>query len=107
MGATTAEVKALTDSNLDFNAWLDAQFAMKPGVSAWQVAIDLGVDKWDGNGDKIPDLIGSNDGLDNVLWYRLFKSPDVLRQRIVLALSEIFVVSVRNMPIPWGQRPLA
>lgn len=103
MGATTAEVKALTDSNLDFNAWLDAQFAMKPGVSAWQVAIDLGVDKWDGKGDKIPDLIGSNDGLDNVLWYRLFKSPDVLRQRIVLALSEIFVVSVRNMPIPWGQ----
>lgn len=105
LGATTAEVKALTDSGLNFNAWLDAQFAMAPRRAAWDLAKDLGIDTLDADGDKehIPDLIGRNDGLDNVLWYRLFTSPDVLRQRIVLALSEIFVVSIRNMPIPWGQ----
>ncbi|WP_290645754.1 DUF1800 domain-containing protein [Aquabacterium sp.] len=103
LGATTAEVKALTDSGLNFNAWLDAQFAMVPVTSAWQIASDLGIGKLDQNKDGIPDLIGSDFGLDNALWYRLFKSPDVLRQRIVLALSEIFVVSIRNMPIPWGQ----
>lgn len=103
LGATTAEVKALTDSGLNFNAWLDAQFAMAPGTSAWQIADDLGVSKLDLNNDGISDLINSDVGLDNVLWYRLFTSQDVLRQRIVLALSEIFVVSMRNMPVPWGQ----
>jgi uncharacterized protein (DUF1800 family) len=96
LGATTTEVDALTSSQLNFDAWLDAQFAMPPGRSAWQLAKDLGV-------DTNPKSIDADTGLDNVLWYRLLKSPDVLRQRIVLALSEIFVVSMNNMPIPWGQ----
>lgn len=103
LGATTAEVKALTDSGLKFDAWLDVQFAIPPGASAWQTLSDLGIAKLDQDKDGIPDLIGSDVGLDNILWHRLFTSQDVLRQRIALALSEIFVVSIRNMPIPWGQ----
>ncbi|MGC4061104.1 MAG: DUF1800 family protein [Aquabacterium sp.] len=35
--------------------------------------------------------------------YRLLNAPDVLRQRVVLALSQHFVVSLRNMPVPRGQ----
>jgi len=96
LGATTAEVKALTASKLDFNTWLDQQFAVAPVGSLWQLAMDLGQ-------AKDADNIAKNAIVDNILWYRLFNAKDVLRQRIVLALSEIFVVSMNNLPIPWGQ----
>ncbi len=96
LGATTAEVNALTASKLDFHAWLDQQFAVKPVGSLWQLAMDLGQANGTANIDK-------NTIVDNLLWYRLFNAKDVLRQRIVLALSEIFVVSMNNLPIPWGQ----
>lgn len=42
-------------------------------------------------------------GVDNVIWWGLFNAKDELRQRVMFALSEIFVTSVRNMPIPYGQ----
>lgn len=109
LGATTSEAVSLMNSGLDFSAWLNAQFAMPArsanGVdlnsrTAAQLAADLNIHDASQNP---PRYIGSDYGLDNVLWFRLFTAPDVLRQRIVLALSEIFVVSVRNMPIPWGQ----
>ena len=32
----------------------------------------------------------------------MLRRMDVLRQRVVLALSEVFVISLRNMPVPWG-----
>ncbi|KGM42020.1 hypothetical protein JY96_08140 [Aquabacterium sp. NJ1] len=96
LGATTAEVNALIAGKLDFHAWLDQQFAVKPVGSLWQIAKDLGQAEGTAN-------IAKNTIVDNILWYRLFNAKDVLRQRIVLALSEIFVVSMNNLPIPWGQ----
>lgn len=104
LGATPASIGNLLDLKLDYNAWLDAQFAMPArtagsatldGTTAWQLCASAG----------FTDMAfqSSDWGLDNVLWYRLFSAQDVLRQRVVLALSEIFVVSVRNLPVPWGQ----
>ena len=45
----------------------------------------------------------SLDGVDATLWRKLIASPDQLRQRVVLALSEIFVVSMNGLPIAWPQ----
>ncbi|WP_082938224.1 DUF1800 family protein [Mitsuaria sp. 7] len=45
----------------------------------------------------------SLDGVDASLWRKLISSPDQLRQRVVLALSEIFVVSMNGLPIAWPQ----
>ncbi|WP_431289131.1 DUF1800 domain-containing protein [Roseateles chitinivorans] len=45
----------------------------------------------------------SLDGTDATLWRKLISSPDQLRQRVVLALSEIFVVSMNGLPIAWPQ----
>ncbi len=40
-------------------------------------------------------------GVDNTLWRKLISAQDVLRQRVVLALSEIFVVSMAGLPVYW------
>jgi len=49
----------------------------------------------------------STAGLDNSLWRKLISSPDALRQRMVLALSEICVVSVSGIDAPWRQFAVA
>ena len=40
-------------------------------------------------------------GADNSIWRKLISSPDQLRQRTVLALSEILVVSMNGLPVAW------
>lgn len=100
LGATPDGINELLALG-SFDAWLDQQFALPVGTPVFDMAQALGVATAIENGEfKYQD---DDTGLDNVLWFRLFKAPDVLRQRIVLALSEIFVVSQRNMPVPWGQ----
>lgn len=110
LSAPMAEVTRLVNGGLNYKAWLDEQFA-KPartdsatalnGRTAFQLALDQGALALDASGQNYAH-IGGDFGLDSALWFRLITSDDVLRQRIVLALSEIFVVSQRNMPIPWG-----
>jgi uncharacterized protein (DUF1800 family) len=102
LGATPASISSLVGMGgpdagayAAYSAWLDAQFAMTPGPSLWQTAWNYGF--------MAAAKVDGDDGMDNLLWYRLFTAQDELRQRIVLALSEIFVVSVRNMAVPWGQ----
>ena len=93
LGATQAAIDQVTQ--LGFGGWLDQQFAMPLSDSLWS---------WmQAQGFQAVTYKSSDMGMDQALWYRLINSPDVLRQRVVLALSQIFVVSVRNMPVPWGQ----
>jgi len=40
-------------------------------------------------------------GVDNTLWRKAMGAPDQLRQRVVLALSEIFVISMLGIPVNW------
>ncbi len=93
LGASTAGIASVMQ--LGYGPWLDQQFAMPLSESLWRWA--------QAKGFQVPAYKASDMGMDHALWYRLINSPDVLRQRVVLALSEIFVVSVRNMPVPWGQ----
>lgn len=93
LGATPAEVAAIVA--LGGDAWFDAQLAMPVGPSMWQWAIDRGYAN--------RAFARSDYGLDQALWWRLCTAQDVLRQRLVLALSEIFVVSPLNMVAYWRQ----
>ena len=45
----------------------------------------------------------SQAGLDNTMWRKFITSPDLLRQRVVLALTEIFVVSPGGINTSWRQ----
>ena len=93
LGSTQAEVDAIVAQGAD--AWFDAQVAMPPGASIWQWAID--------HGYANRAFARSDYGLDQAMWWRLCTAQDVLRQRMVLALSEIFVVSPLNMVAYWRQ----
>ena len=89
--ASDTEIVAL--QSLGYSAWLDAQFAMprSPSHFDWLLA--------NGYGDVAN--INNFSGTDNTLWRKLITSPDLLRQRVALALSEIFVVSMTGLPIAW------
>lgn len=90
-GATDAQVREVQQQG--YAAWIAAQMALpvSEGHAAWMQA----------RGYQVPENIDNFTGVDNTLWRKLLSAPDVLRQRIALALSEIFVVSMAGVPVAW------
>ena len=86
--ADIARVKAL-----GYSAWIDEQI----GVAGSQSHFDWMVAK----GYNATTFINSFAGVDNTLWRKFIASPDALRQRVTLALSEIFVISMSGLPVQW------
>ncbi len=82
--ADIAQVQKLGSS-----AWLDEQFAVprSSGYVAWLLS----------KGYDAVDLVNTQAGSNNMLWRKLLASPDVLRQRVTLALTEIIVVSISGI----------
>ena len=94
LGANQAQVDEVLRNG--YAEWLDAQLALPlstPSTFDWMVA----------RGWAAGVHLGSDSGVDNALWRRLMSSPDVLRQRVVFAMSQIFVVSINGMGVWWGQ----
>ena len=96
-GASRADITALQAGG--FSAWLDAQIATPRSQShfAWLAA----------KGYNAEAHRNSMQGLDPTLWRKFIGSPDPLRQRMVLALSEILVVSVLGVNLPFRQFAMA
>ena len=92
-GASKAQITALRGT--PYAAWIDDQFNLprSQGHCDWMTA----------QGYTSPDNLGQYRGLDNTLWRKFISSPDPLRQRITLALSEIFVVSLDGLNVWWPQ----
>ena len=78
---------------LGIEGWLDHQMALP----IRQTHVDWMLE----NGWGAERHRASFDGADATLWRKLFTAPDVLRQRVAYALSEIFVVSMQGLPVPW------
>ncbi len=93
LGAGKAQIAAVQSSG--YAAWLDSQFNLPAtqGHVDWLVA----------NGYDIEANRHITTGLDNTIWRKLVGSPDALRQRMVLALSEICVVSILGINSEWRQ----
>ena len=93
LGATKADIATVQASG--FAAWIDAQLALpqSPSHYDWLAAHGYNDEKYRNNAT----------GLDNTIWRKLIASPDALRQRVTLALSEICVVSVLGVSTPWRQ----
>lgn len=89
--ATSADIDAVKANG--YAAWLDAQFALplSGGHFDWMVA----------NGFATVEHRSDFGGVDSTLWRKLISAPDQLRQRVVLALSEVFVISMSGLPVPW------
>jgi uncharacterized protein (DUF1800 family) len=80
-------------------AWLDEQFAMPRTQSH--------VDWLRAQGVEVFEQRFSSGQIDYTLWRKFLSSPDQLRQRVVFALSQIFVVSTDAMDGYWPQFSLA
>ncbi len=87
LGSTSADIEQVR--SLGYSGWLDAQFALPRSSSNVEWLRSKGYDAVaNKNG-----TVGSND----MLWRKLLSSPDTLRQRVTLALSEIIVVSLNGL----------
>jgi uncharacterized protein (DUF1800 family) len=89
--ATYAEITNV--QNLGYSAWLENQFRAPrtQGYYAWLKA----------NGYVKVANRSNFSGIDNAIWRKLIASEDLMRQRVVLALSEIFVVSLTGLQEKW------
>ncbi len=85
-GFAASAVDIATVKTQGYAAWLDAQMALpvSDGHFDWMVAKGYAVDA---NRNSFA-------GADNTIWRKFMSAPDTLRQRVVLALSEVFVVSM-------------
>ena len=97
LGASRSDIAAAQASGL--SAWIDAQFALPQSQSHYDWLVASGY-----NDEKYRN---TTTGLDNTIWRKLIASPDALRQRVTLALSEICVVSVLGVSTPWRQFAVA
>ena len=87
LGSNAADIERVR--TLGYAGWLDEQFALPRSSSNvdW-----LKLKGYDDAANR-----NSQAGSNNMLWRKLLASPDVLRQRVTLALSEIIVVSISGI----------
>ncbi len=78
--------------NLGYADWLTQQFAVGRGISGWDWLELRGYYTIDAAG-----FYSQFYPVDNMLWQQLIASPDPVRQRMALALSEFFVVGMPGL----------
>src|SRR5512144_179810 len=87
VGASRAQIQRV--QALGYAGWLDEQFAAASQGTRWDWLVAQG---YDAAANK-----NSQAGFDACAWRQLLGSPDTLRQRIVLALSEILIVGIDGL----------
>jgi len=94
MGATRAQIARV--KTLGYAGWLDEQFALPGNGTRWDWLVAKGYD----------DIANKNGlaGFDPAVWRKLIASPDTLRQRVTLALSEFLVVGIDGLVNGGGWR---
>ena len=90
-GADRAQIEQLQSMGRD--AWLNEQFAMPRSMSHVEWLFASGFDAMTYQFSSSP--------LDYSVWRKFLSSPDVLRQRVVYALSQILVVSIDGVSSAW------
>ena len=87
MGANRLQIERVR--TLGYAGWLDEQFALPASATRWGFLAAAGLN----------DIAYKNSqaGFDAAAWAKLLSAPDTLRQRITLALSEVFVVAIDGL----------
>ena len=88
--ASTADIARVR--SMGYEAWLDAQLALPESQTGWDWLQAKGYGAIDTQ--EFFFAFGTNNFM---IWHQLFQSPDAVRRRWALALSEIFVVSWRGI----------
>ena len=87
MGANRAQIARV--QAIGYSAWIDEQFALAPSTTRWDALV--------AGGFSDPSYKNSEGGFDASAWRKVLASPDTLRQRVTLALSELFVTSIDSL----------
>jgi len=88
IGYSKADILSVTD--LGYAAWINGQFAKPRTQKFWDYLLAKGV-------DKEPRAIG----YDSLIWSQLMGNDELLRQRVGLALHDMWVVSIYGIPGSW------
>ncbi|MFZ6735748.1 DUF1800 domain-containing protein [Undibacterium sp. Ji42W] len=87
MGASRAQIARV--QTLGYAGWIDEQLSMPGNGSRWDWLVSKGFND--------VSYRNSQTGFDSTAWRKLISSPDTLRQRFTLALSEIIVVAIDGL----------
>ena len=87
MGANRAQIARV--QAIGYSAWLDEQMALPASTTRWDALVAAGFDA--------STYKNTEGGFDAVTWAKLLASPDTLRQRVTLALSEIMVTAIDGL----------
>ena len=87
MGASKTQIARV--QAIGYSAWIDEQIATAPSQTRWDALVAGG---FDAAANK-----NSEAGFDASAWRKLMSSPDTLRQRVTLALSELMVTSIDSL----------
>ncbi|HEY0747613.1 MAG TPA: DUF1800 family protein [Steroidobacteraceae bacterium] len=86
-GGSDADIQALQNQSNGIQGWLAQQFAMPVNPPGQLSNVD-----WM-QANNLISVMFDTTGVQSSLWRKLISSPDVLRQRIMLALTDLFVVN--------------
>lgn len=98
---STADIAALRATT--YAEWLDSQFNAPASLSGWDWLNQRGY----ADINKDTAYYDNSYPADYMIWYQLMKSPDGLRKRVALALSEICVVSTSGLDVSWRSHAMA
>jgi uncharacterized protein (DUF1800 family) len=100
MGVTRTQLASVQKTG--YAGWIQQQFAIPVQGSHydWMATHN---DPATGKPYSHIDFKFDQNGFDASVWRKFLSSPDTLRQRIVLALSEILVVSIDGLDAYWPQ----
>ena len=99
--ASAAEIAVLRGTT--YAAWIDSQFTASPGISGWDWLDQRGYAAISNDTSYYDQTYPA----DYMVWYQLMQSPDALRRRVALALSEICVVSLTGLDFNWRSHAMA
>lgn len=88
--------------SLGYGPWLDREMDRAPANIAYDWLVSQGYNTIDAN--RYFDNFYPG---DRVMWHQLLTSPDQLRKRVALALSEIFVISLTGLDFSWRASAMA
>ncbi len=98
--STDSEISAVRQAGA--SSWLTQQMSLPPSQGGWDWLSAQGYSAIDSN-----NYYNNSNQANYMAWQRILAAPDAVRQRIALALSEFFVVSISGVQLNWPQFAMA
>ena len=100
---SSSEAEIASVKSMGASAWLDAQMALPSSIGGWDWLVARGYSTIDSNKFYEMDYHANY-----MAWYQIMASPDGVRRRMALALSEFFVVGITGVStLNWPQFAMA